>query len=135
VNLEILLLCEAANDSAGKLNVLGVFDSIMASSQPVLHGAVVVRMRFNKIEEGRKALKIAIVDVDGKEVFPTLSSNIQVQVPEGLSSGTVQIVLQIQQLKLPHFGEYQIDVAVDGTVVGTIPLFAKPTPKESLPPA
>jgi hypothetical protein len=138
VNVEILSLCDAANtDSTGKLNILGVFDQVMALAEPIVHPActVAVRMRFDKIEEGAKALKIAIVDADGREVFPTLNSNIQVRVPEGLSSGTVQILLGIQQLKLPRFGEYQIDVAIDGRVVGSIPLIAKQIPQQPSPAA
>jgi hypothetical protein len=138
VNVEILSLCDAANtDSTGKLNILGVFDQVIALAEPIVHSActIAVRMRFDKIEEGAKALKIAIVDADGREVFPTLNSNIQVRVPEGLSSGTVQILLGIQQLKLPRFGEYQIDVAIDGRVVGSIPLIAKQIPQQPSPAA
>lgn len=128
MDVEILALCDAANaDASGKLNILGVFDQIMAPTEPLVIPActVAMRMRFDRIEEGTKVLKIAVVDADGKEVFPTLNTNIHVRVPPNASSGATQIILGIQQLKLPRFGEYQIDVALDGRVVGSIPLFAR----------
>jgi len=38
------------------------------------------------------------------------------------STATASLVLVIQQLNLPRFGEYSIDLAVDGHHEGSIPL-------------
>lgn len=135
MNVEIFAICDAATAS-GKLSLVGVFDAIMSATEPVTHNActLAVRMRFEKIEEGKKELRIAIVDIDGNEVFPTLRTNIEVQVRPTVSSATVQIVVQIQQLKLPRFGEYQIDLAIDGRVEKSIPLFARKRSASPNPP-
>ena len=65
-----------------------------------------------KLEEGNKNIRIAFVDADGKEVMPTLNANIAVIIPQNESSATANIVLGIQQIKLPRFGDYQIDLVV-----------------------
>jgi hypothetical protein len=36
--------------------------------------------------------------------------------------------LQIQQLKLPNYGEYSIDLGIDGRHEASIPLFVRPAP-------
>jgi hypothetical protein len=132
MNVQIITLCDAANtDSGGKLNILGAFDQIFAQKEPLMHPSccLVVKIRFDKIEEGTKTIKIMFVDHDGKQVFPPIEGNVEVKIPDDHGSGTVQLVVIVQQLQLPHFGEYQIDVALDGLVVGSIPLFARPFPK------
>ena len=41
--------------------------------------------------------------------------------------------LSIQRLRLPRFGEYSIDLAVDGRQEGTLPLYVKKRPEPSAP--
>lgn len=128
MNVEIFALCDAATaDASGKLNILGVFDNIMSERTPIVHNLcfLALRMRFDNIEANQKSLRIAIVDADGNEVFPTLQSDFTVQVTPNAPSAIVQIVLQIQRLTLPRFGDYQIDLAIDGRVERSIPLFAR----------
>jgi hypothetical protein len=87
-------------------------------------------------------MKEGFVDADGKEVIQTINANVPVIVPPNESSSTAQIVVGIQQLILPRFGEYQIDLAIDGRLEKSIPLFVRqsqgqqnlPNPQQSLPP-
>ena len=128
MKVEIFTLCDAATaDSGGKLNILGSFDRLNANSIPVTHPlcALAIKMRFERLEEGQKRISISFVDSDGKAVMPTLDAGSQVMFPPGESSVTACIVLQIQQMKLPNFGEYSIDLAVDGRHEASIPLFVK----------
>src|SRR5437016_2529660 len=115
MDVEILALCDAATEHAGKMNIIGVFDSINAPNAPIVATpfSVAARMRFMSLEAGNKSIRIAIVDADGREVLPALNANISVQVPPNLPSATAQILLGIQQLRLPHFGEYSIGLAVN----------------------
>jgi hypothetical protein len=134
VDVEILALCDAATANAdGKLNMLGVFDQIQSLNVPTkpITCSLVTRIRFSKIEEGQKAVRISIVDADGKPVLPTLDANVDVRVPQNESSGTVQVILGIPQLSLPAHGEYAVDLAIDGRVEKSIPLFARPTKPQS----
>ena len=128
MKVEIFTLCDAAtSDSGGKLNILGSFDRLNAASTPVTHPlcALAIKMRFERLEEGQKRIGISFVDSDGTAVMPTLDANTQVSFPSDDSSVTASLVLQIQQLKLPNFGEYSIDLAIDGRHEASIPLFVK----------
>jgi len=128
MKVEIFTLCDAAtSDSGGKLNILGSFDRLNAASIPVTHPlcALAIKMRFERLEEGQKRIGISFVDSDGTAVMPTLDAATQVTFPPDDSSVTAALVLQIQQLKLPNFGEYSIDLAIDGRHEASIPLFVK----------
>jgi len=62
MNIEAFLLCDAATDQNGKLNVLGAFDNIFAKEMPTRHRAcsIASRIRFSKIEAGDHTVKIFI---------------------------------------------------------------------------
>jgi hypothetical protein len=126
MKVEIFTLCDAAtNDAGGKLNILGSFDRLMGRDEPITHPqcAVAIKMRFERIEEGQKRFRIAFVDSDGKAVMPTIDAAAQVQFKDDSPTATTSIALNIQQLKLPHFGEYAIHLAVDERHEASIPLF------------
>lgn len=128
MKVEIFTLCDAATaDSGGKLNILGSFDRINVAETPVTHPlcALAIKLRFERLEEGQKRIGISFVDSDGTAVMPTLDAGTQVGFPPGEHTVTACLVLQIQQLKLPRFGEYSIDLAVDGRHEASIPLFVR----------
>ena len=129
MRVEIFTLCDAATtDAAGKLNILGSFDRLNAREAPVTHPqcALALKLRFERLEEGQKRIRIAFVDSDGASVMPTLDTTTQVQFRPDDSSATASLVLVIQQLKLPTFGEYSIDLAVDDRHEASIPLLVSP---------
>ena len=129
MKVEIFTLCDAATtDAAGKLNILGSFDRLNAREAPVTHPqcALALKLRFERLEEGQKRIRIAFVDSDGASVMPTLDTTTQVQFRPDDSSATASLVLVIQQLKLPRFGEYSIDLAVDDRHEASIPLLVSP---------
>jgi hypothetical protein len=125
MKVEIFTLCDAATtDVAGKLNILGSFDRLSAKQAPVTHPqcALALKLRFERLEEGQKRIRISFVDSDGASVMPTLDTTSQVQFGPADSTATASLVLVIQQLKLPKFGEYSIDLAVDNDHKASIPL-------------
>jgi hypothetical protein len=129
MKVEIFTLCDAATtDAAGKLNILGSFDRLNAKQIPVIHPqcSLAIKLRFERVEEGKKRLRIAFVDSDGAAVMPTLDATTEVRFQGNDSTSTVSLALNIQQLKLPRFGEYSIDLAVDDRHESSIPLFVPP---------
>ncbi len=125
MKVEIFTLCDAATtDAAGKLNILGSFDRLNAQQAPVTHPqcALAIKLRFEHSEEGQKRIQIAFIDSDGVSVMPTLDTNAQVQFGPADVTATASLILVIQQLKLPRFGEYSIDLKVDDHPVASIPL-------------
>ena len=125
MKIEIFTLCDGATEDRGKLNLLGSFDHLMARQAPVVHPAcaLAVKMRFTKIEEGSHRIRVTFVDEDGKQILNALEVTVSVLVVPGESTSTSHIVLNIQQLNLPNFGEYSIDLAIDGREEGSLPLY------------
>lgn len=127
MNIESFMLCDAATDNNGKLNVLGAFDSLYAKEAPITHPhcAVALRMRFSKLEEGAKKVKIDIIDADGRNVVPSMNGSINVKMPGVASSSAVNMILNLQGIKFNAFGEYMIALAVDGRAMASLPLFVR----------
>jgi hypothetical protein len=132
MDIEAFLLCDAATDQGGKLNVLGAFDAIWAGQLPAIHPAcaVALRIRFSRIEEGQHPFRIYVIDEDGKEVVPKLEGKISVKVPPQSDSVVVNVIANLQRLKLPGFGKYRIDLAIDSQQKASLPfILAEAVPR------
>jgi len=127
MQVEIFALCDAATADMGKLSMLGAFDTIWAVKTPAVHPqcAIALRVRFTRIEKGEHRVIVNFVDIDGKNVIPPAQGSIQVNFPEEQSSGSANLILNIQGLKLDKFGEHSIDLAIDGQQKASLPLFVK----------
>jgi hypothetical protein len=132
MNVELFTICEAATDQQGKVNILGTFDSIQGGAVPVVHPhcAVVVRLRFAKSEEGEHLIKINIIDEDGKPVVPPFETKGNVRfgnIPR--TTIAVNMILNLQGLKFASFGEYAVDLSVDGRHEASLPLTVSQMPE------
>ena len=127
MQIEIFSLCDAATADFGKLSMLGAFDTIGAIKTPAMHPqcAIALRVRFSRIERGEHKVAVNFVDIDGKNVIPPAQGVITMNFPEEQSSGSANLILNIQGLKLEKFGEYSIDLAIDGQQKVSLPLFVK----------
>lgn len=127
MNIQIAVLCDAATDYNGKLNILGTFDTIITSQLPAVHPqcSIALRIAFNKIEEGSHKVKMNFVDEDGKLVMPSIDMPVDVVVPNELNFLVRNFVINIQQLKFEKPGQYSIDVAIDGRHETSIPLLVR----------
>jgi len=126
------VLCDAATDNNGKLNILGTFDTIYTSQLPAVHPqcSIAIRMTFGKVEEGQHKVKLNFVDEDGKPVLDLPLIPIDVMVPEETIFLSRNFIVNIQKLKFEKEGLYSIDIAVDGRQEGSIPLLVKiPSPQ------
>ena len=130
MNIEAFLLCDAATNRQGRLNVLGVFDDIFVKQMPAVYPAcaVAVRIRFEKIEEGSHPVKILIIDEDGKSISPKLEGNISVKVAKGADSVAINSILNIMRLKFEKYGRYRIDLTVDNQLKGCLPFCVREAP-------
>lgn len=133
MNIEAFLLCDAATEQQGKLNILGAFDNIFAKNIPVMHPAcaVAVRIRFEKIEEGSHPIKIIIIDEDGKKIGPELEGNINVRVREGMDSAIANLILNIQRLQFDKYGQYRIDLTIDNQKITDLPFTVREVQKQT----
>jgi hypothetical protein len=125
VQLEIFTLCDAATEHAGKLNIIGTFDSLRGFEAPIAHPqcAIAGRLRFEEIEEGEHRAALTFADEDGNIVMPKFDQTLAVNFAPGQRTVTSHFVILIQQIRLPKFGEYTIDLAMDGRQLGSLPLY------------
>ncbi len=125
MDIEVFTLCDAATESAGKLNILGSFDRIITRQLPTIHPhcAIALRIRFDRIEEGEHRVKINLVNDDGKAVFPGLDGNISVKIPPDGQSICANMILNLNGLKFENAGQYSIDLAIDGRHEKSLPIY------------
>ncbi len=126
MDVEIFTLCEAANYDNNRLNILGATDRIVVRYFPITfpQWAVALRLRFAKIEEGEKRIRINIVDRDGKMIVSG-ETLIQAKAPENTDSSSANIVVIIHNLILESAGDYAIDLAINERQEGSLPLYVR----------
>lgn len=115
MNIEVFALCDAATDSQGKLNMLGAFDTISTPGLPTVHPqfTVVLRLRLNRTERG-------------KHVIPPIEGGFEVNFASGdTATGVINAVFNIQNVKLEKYGEYAVNLAIDGRQEASLPLYIK----------
>jgi hypothetical protein len=139
MNVDVFTLCDFAQNTPGnKMNIVGTFNRIFARQIPAVHPlcALAVLMRFEQIEQGTKNIRVSIIDSDGRPVVPILEAQLNVQISPKESDASVPLAVVIQQISLPRFGEYSVDLAVDGRQEASIPLYVlqAPLPQQMPPP-
>ncbi len=128
MDVEAFLVCDAATDQLGKLNVLGAFDAIMARTAPVVHPqfSVAVRLRFNKSESANHPFRLNIINEDGKSILvKPIDGNLAVQIQQAEQSVVINLVGNFRDIKFEKFGRYSVDLTMDGKQRGSLPLFVK----------
>jgi hypothetical protein len=130
MNIQVAVLCDAANEDSGKLNLLGSFDTIFAPQLPAVHPqcSVALRVTFMSGDEGEHKLKLNFVDADGKSIMPPIEIPVSVTLPEDVHFLTRNFIVNIQQLKFAETGLYSVDVRLDDVSQGNIPLQIKHMP-------
>ncbi len=127
MEVETFVLCDAATDYRGKLNILGTFDTIFAAQLPVVwpHCALALRVRFSKIEEGPHQVRISFIDGDGSPVLPPLDGKMEIRCGPKSPTMAANLILNMDRLELKKAGEYSIHLAVDGRQEKSLPLYVK----------
>ena len=138
MNIQVAVLCDAATDDNGKLNLLGAFDTIYARELPAIHPqcAVALRLTFLGGDEGKRQMKLNFVDADGHAIMQPIEIPVEVVLPDDMHFGTRNFIINIQQLKFAKPGHYSIDIAIDGRHETSIPLLIKmlqPKPSGPVP--
>ena len=130
MDIQVAVLCDAATDYKGKLNLLGTFNSVHTRELPANYPqcSIVLRVVFKVVEEGSHKLRINFVDEDGKFVMPSIELPFEVKVPENDSFAYRNFILNSQRLKFEKFGQHAVDIAIDGRQEASIPLEVKQIP-------
>jgi hypothetical protein len=127
MNVQIAVLCDAATDDRGKLNLLGAFDTIITPQLPAVHPqcSIALRVTFMGEDEGQHRLRLAFVDADGRNVMAPMDIPVEVQLPEDTHFVTRNFIINIQQMKFASAGLYSIDAFFDDHLAIGMPLLVK----------
>ena len=131
MNIQVAVLCDAATDDNGKLNLLGAFDTIYTQQLPAVHPqcSIALRVTFSSDDEGKHQLQLNFVDADGHSImvnFPPIP--VEVALPEDMHFGTRNFIVNLQQMKFENPGLYSIDISLDGQSQTSIPLLVRHNP-------
>ena len=128
--IQTAVICDAATDYQGKLNLLGAFDTISTIKMPAIHPqcSLALRVVFDRMEEGQHLFKLKFVDDDGKMIIPQMEVPVPVQFPPDTNFSTRNIIINIQNLKFERAGSYSLEVAADNHHLVSIPLSVRLVP-------
>jgi hypothetical protein len=121
---EIFTLCDFAQDTNGKLTIVGTFDRINnIKSFPYTHPAcsVASRLRFSSKETGEHTFKLHLVNNAGKEIS-SIDGNLNINNTAGADYVTINIPVNFAQLKFEAEGRYSFELYIDGKWVSGLPL-------------
>jgi len=113
----ILTLCESASTTgiSQSLNIVGASDMIFADNAPnvIPVCCLVYRIRFDLSEEGIHAIKVSIIDLDGKFVVRPIERKFDVKIQGNFSTILKHGIMNLNRVLLPTFGEYRVELFVD----------------------
>ena len=80
MHVDIFTLCDFAQESGGKLTVVGAFDTVFARQFPAMHPfmCLALRLRFYIHEEGTHPIRIEFAGPDGAEVVNPIEGELSV---------------------------------------------------------
>jgi len=131
MRVSLALLADYSNVSReGKLNILGIFDTIYAPRFPTTHAhmQLVVRFEADAREAGAtRQVEVQLRTQDGTVLFH-LPGAMTVQPGELGETIRTDHILNVTNLNLERPGRYAFDVLVDGQVAATVPLRVEQIP-------
>ena len=130
MEVDLAVVADAANVSQeGKLNILGVFDTIWAREFPFRHAAMVfvLRVRADLADQGTHQLEIRLMDADGAQLFKAEGP---LKVPGGLPGRPIKphVIMGLSGVSFPRPGDYSFEVLIDSRHLRSVPLWVMEAP-------
>jgi hypothetical protein len=127
MNIQVAVLCDAATDDNGKMNLLGAFDTIYAPQMPAVHQqcAVALRLTFLPGDEGSHHITLNFINADGHPIMAAIPLQVQIVLPDDVHFLTRNFIVHMQQLQFMEPGSYSVEIRMDGQPQASIPLLVK----------
>ena len=125
MQVKLAVLADSANVSReGKLNILGIFDTIYARQLPTTHAHMQLVLRFEAAAEeagGTCQVEVRLLSPEGQAVFTFPGT---MSVPKRGPGEPVGIdhILSFTNVGLPIAGTYRFRILVEGTPAADVPL-------------
>jgi len=125
MQIDFAFLCDAATESAGKLNALGIgIDRLIVRELPRAHRRLVVvtRVAFAPEDAGPQPFVIELIGPDGREVAPRVQGELNVQLGEGAGAARANIIIEIANAMFSSIGPHEAKLSIGGQEVAVLPL-------------
>lgn len=125
--IEMFCLCDAATDNAGKLNILGAYDTLFSATYPAKVASLIyaIRLRLSADESGEHRLQINCINYDGKSIVAPFSAVVNADLPSGSDAMAFNVIIVASNVVIPAPGKHRIDLLIDGRTSASLPLLAK----------
>jgi hypothetical protein len=123
---ELFTFCDFAQESGGKLTVVGTFDTIISRNYPCIHPqlSLVIRIRFDLWEFAGHSFRIETRDLDGEMSIEPISGKLEVK-GAGNATSVSHLVFTISNLRFKSSGVVNFTLYVDDKEIASIPLYLR----------
>jgi len=125
MTLQSATVSDFASDYNGKLCVLGCFDTLCASSFPVVHPqcSIAVRLVFQPEDAGHHEFIVRCIDPSGANLMDPMPAPVEVSFTSTfIPFVSRNIIFTLQRVKFDRQGLYRWLVDYQGKTIATIPL-------------
>lgn len=125
MTLQSATVSDFASDYNGKLCVLGCFDTLCASTFPVVHPqcSIAVRLVFQPEDAGHHEFIVRCIDPSGANLMDPMPAPVEVSFTSTfIPFVSRNIIFTLQRVKFDRQGLYRWLVDYQGKTIATIPL-------------
>jgi hypothetical protein len=115
MQIVMAVACDSAVEYAGRLSLLGTFDTLETDHFPLVKAqcSLAIQIRWDNDEEGLHTVRVHFMDQDGRTVLHDLKAATLVKVPPGHNVVTTTTIINLQQVRFPKDGCSLIEILVD----------------------
>lgn len=130
---EVFVLCDGANDSHGKLNILGAFDMIVAETFPLVypHCTLALRLRYDHKDGKESKVRLVIQGAAGDQPLASIDTVLQ-HAASANPTTAANLIVNINSLRFEKAGDYSIILQVDGLPAAITPLYVRAAQSSSV---
>jgi hypothetical protein len=126
VKAELFTFCDFAQESGGKLTIVGTFDTIISRNFPCIHPqlSVVIRIRFDLWEFSSHSFRIEARDLDGEINIEPVTGTVEVR-GAGNATAVSHLVFTISNLHFRSSGVVNFVLYMNDRETATLPLYIR----------
>ena len=123
---ELFTFCDFAQESGGKLTIVGTFDTIISRNFPCIHPqlSVVIRIRFDLWEFASHSFRIETRDLNGEMDIEPILGGLEVK-GAGNATAVSHLVFTISNLRFKSSGLVNFVLYLDDKEISSIPLYIR----------
>lgn len=123
---ELFTFCDFAQESGGKLTIVGTFDTIISRNFPCIHPqlSVVIRLRFDIREFANHSFRIEAQDLNGETAIEPVAGTVDVK-GAGNATAVSHLIFTISNLHFKDSGVVNFILFIDDKEVSSLPLYIR----------